>query len=81
MTESVENVILEHLRHIRGRVESIAEDLGDVKLRTTSLESSMVLVKREVTGADDTSARQQVSLDKLAARIDRIERRLELAGS
>ena len=28
MTENVENMILEHLRHIRVRVDRIAEDIG-----------------------------------------------------
>ena len=27
MNENVENLVLEHLRHIRGRVDQIAEDL------------------------------------------------------
>lgn len=79
MTESVENLIVEHLRHIRGRVDQIAEDMVDVKHRMTSPESGMALVKREVATGDDTDARQQVSLDRLLQRIERIEKRLDLA--
>ena len=81
MTDNVENLIIEHLKHIRGRVDRIAEDMTDVKLRLSSLESAMVHVKREVTSGDETDARQQVSLDRLADRIERIERRLDLIGS
>ena len=81
MTDNVENLIIEHLKHIRGRVDRIAEDMTDVKLRLSSLESAMVHVKREVSSGDETDARQQVSLDRLADRIDRIERRLDLIGS
>ena len=84
MTDNVENLIIEHLKPIRGRVDRIAEDMTDVKLRLTSLESAMVHVKREVTSGDETDARQQVSLDRLAdriERIERIERRLDLIGS
>ena len=81
MTDSVESVILEQLRHIRGRVDRIAEDMTDVKLRLSSIESALVLVKREVSSSDETDARQQLSLDRLAERIDRIERRLDLIGS
>ena len=79
MTESVGSRIVEHLRHIRGRVDQIAEDMVDVKHRMTSLESGMALVKREVAAGDDTDARQQVSLDRLLQRIERIEKRLDLA--
>ncbi len=81
MVENVENVIIEHLRHIRGRVDRIAEDMGDMKHRMSSLESAMVLVKREVAAGDDTDARQQVSLDRLHDRIERLERRLEIIGT
>lgn len=33
-----ENIVLEHLRHIRSRVDQIADDMGDVKLRLNALE-------------------------------------------
>jgi hypothetical protein len=49
MTESVENLMLEHLRHIRGRVDRLAEDMGDLKHRMSSLEVAMVMVKHEVS--------------------------------
>ena len=78
MTENAESVILEHLRHIRVRVDRIAEDMGDPKHRSSSLESPMVTVKREVSAGDETDARQQVTLDRLADRLERIERRLDL---
>ncbi len=81
MTDAVENLIIEHLRHIRGRVDRIAEDMGDIKHRMSSLESAMVLVKREVSAGDETDARQQLALDRLVDRIERIERRLELIGN
>lgn len=79
MTDNVESVILEHLRHMRGKIDGIADDMDDLKARMTSLESSMVGVKREVNHGDETDARQQVSLDKLVKRIEKIEHRLELA--
>lgn len=79
MTDNVESLILEHLRHMRGKIDGIADDMDDLKARMTSLESSMVGVKREVNHGDETDARQQVSLDKLVKRIEKIEHRLELA--
>ena len=79
MTDSVESLILEHLRHIRAKVDSTADNIDDLKVRMSSLESAMVSVKREVNHGEDVDARQQVSLDKLLKRIERIESRLELA--
>jgi len=76
-----DNLVIEHLRHIRARVDQIADDVTDLKLRMSGLEGAMGRVKREVAYGDETDARQQITLDKLAARIDRIERRLELTDS
>jgi outer membrane murein-binding lipoprotein Lpp len=79
MTENVENLVLEHLRHIRGKVDQIAGDMDDLKSRMSSLESSMVSVKREVNHGDEVDARHQVTLDKIAKRLERLEARLEIA--
>lgn len=76
--EELASVTLEHLRHIRARVDQIADDMTDLKLRMGGLETAMALVKREIAHGDEADARQQMSLDKLAARVERIERRLEL---
>jgi len=65
MTEKAENLILEHLRHIRSRVDQIADDVGDLKQRISELESAMNLVRREVALGDEIDARQQIALDKL----------------
>ena len=78
MSDNVENIILEHLRHIRSRVDQISDDMSDLKHRMSSLESAMVLIKHEIAHSDETDARQQVTLDKIIDRIQRIERRLEL---
>jgi hypothetical protein len=58
MSDSTSSIVLEHLRHIRTRVDQIADDVIDVKHRLASLEGSMVLVKREVNEGDATDARQ-----------------------
>ena len=71
MTESVENRILEHLRHIRGRVDQMAEDLGTVKLRLSSLES-------QVVGLHGDNAIAHQRMDRTKGRLERIERRLDL---
>jgi hypothetical protein len=78
MSDNVENIVLEHLRHIRSRVDQIADDISDPKHRMSSLESAMVSVKHEVAHGDETDARQQVAIDKIIDHIQRIENRLEL---
>jgi hypothetical protein len=83
MTEATETIMLDVLKNLRNdirefRTEFKAE-ISDLKGRMSSLESSMVLVKRDVNHGDETDARLQVAIDRMCARIDRIEHRLELA--
>ena len=82
MTDNAENLILEMLKGLRSEVKEFRsryeEDMDDLKARMSSLENSMVSVKREINHSDEVDARQQVSLDKLMKRIERIEHRLEL---
>ena len=82
MTDNVENLILEMLKGLRSEVKEFRsryeDDMDDLKARMSSLENAMVSVKREINHGDEVDARQQVSLDKLMKRIERIEHRLEL---
>jgi hypothetical protein len=71
MTETVENLILEHLRHIRWRVDQVAEYLGTAKLRLSSLESQVAGLH-----GDNTIAHQR--MDRIEGRLERIERRFDL---
>jgi len=57
----------------------LAEDMGDLKRPMSGLEQGMTLVKREINLSKETCARQQITLNKLAERIGRIECRLELS--
>ena len=43
MTESVENLILEHLRAIRADVAAVREDVREIKQRLTSLANSVAV--------------------------------------
>lgn len=79
MTDDTSSLILEPPRHISARVDGLAEDMKDVKHRMSALEDAMGLVKREVAFGDESDARQQLTLYRLAKRVERIERRLELS--
>ena len=78
MSDNTEHLVLEHLWHIRGRVDLIADDMKEVKHGLSALESSLSLVRREIIVGDEAGARQQVSIDRIMDRLERIENRLEL---
>lgn len=82
MTDEIESLVLAQLRELRNDVRSFRagmnDQFDDVKARLSSLEASVVSVRRDVTHGEDTDARQQLSLDRIVKRLERIEQRLEL---
>ena len=72
MTEQTENMIIEMLRRIRASVERVEADVGDLKLRTSAIESHLGQMQIQNAGMNSR-------LDRLDERIGRIERRLDLA--
>lgn len=65
MPDEPENLVIQMLRRIDQKVDRLLDDVGDLKVRMTSVEEGLAGVNRR--------------LDRLEARTDRIERRLELA--
>jgi archaellum component FlaC len=65
MSEETDNLVLRYLRRIDDRLERVASDVSDLKVRMTLVEEGLAGVNRR--------------LDRLEARVERIERRLDLA--
>ncbi len=78
MVDSASNLILEHLKAIRAEIAAVKADTGEIKERLRSHDASIIELRRSDVHVFEDQARQQVSLDALARRVDRIESRLEL---
>ena len=78
MTDNVENLILEHLRGLRPGQDRLESEMREVAARLTSLEASTAAGRRDSAHNYEEVIRQQSSIDQIKARIDRIERRLEM---
>lgn len=78
MNESTSDLVLEHLRALRGGQERMEKDLYDIKQRLSSLERGQAKNHAEYAELYGDHARQQASIDALSERILRIEKRLEL---
>ena len=74
MTEETTNLVLEHLRHIRGVVEETRTEMKHFIMR-------MGLAERNVVTLHVSEASQNLELDRIKERLDRVERRLELTDS
>lgn len=80
MTDNIENLVLEHLRLLRSDLGAVREDIREIKNRLTSVENTLASVKRDIGDLYTEVAGQNLRHDRMAERIERIERRLELAG-
>lgn len=80
MIENVENLILEHLRAIRGDIGSLNESVRELKSRMTNLEVTVAGLRRDMAEMYAEVVGQHGRYDKLVERIERIEKRLELTS-
>lgn len=79
MTDNVENLILEHLRALRSKIDQIADDVREIKQRVVTLESGQGVITQQIGHLQQSIAGQQVSFDRLTDRVERLEKRLEIA--
>ncbi|MGO9132648.1 MAG: hypothetical protein ACLP8A_01175 [Methylovirgula sp.] len=73
MTEA-ENLVLEHLRHMRGQLDRIESRLDDMTIRLGHVERSSAEHAVQL-------AEINAKLDRLDGRVSRIEKRLDLVES
>ena len=71
MAES-DNIVLEHLRHIRGAVDLVRDDMREVKQMVGALETEVAQVNVRLAEVSNR-------IDRLSNRVERIEQRLNLA--
>ncbi len=79
MPETVENLLLEHLKRFQAGQERIERKLDEIVARVGQLELGVAGLRRDFAHADENGASLSVRLDKVSERLDRIERRLELS--
>ncbi len=71
MTNNVESLILEHLKHIRSKVDVISLEVQDLKSRASATEEMLGQVLVLIGG-------QGKRMDRFDERLSRIEKRLDL---
>ena len=79
MAGQSDNLVLEHLKAIRAQTNNLSSDMQDMKMRLTDLERGMAMILSGQADGYGSQVRQQVTIDRLVERIQRIEKRLELA--
>ena len=78
MSDSVDNLVLENLRAIRSELAELRSDVTDIKTRMSRMETSLARVGRDVSSNYSEQIEDRHVVDRLAERVARIEKRLEL---
>ncbi|PWR20601.1 hypothetical protein [Zavarzinia compransoris] len=76
--DTVDNLVLEHLRHIRRTVDVIRDDVQEQAHRMTRLESMIGGLRRDQALDAENAAHIAARLDTVIERVNRIEGRLNL---
>ena len=80
MTENVENLLLEHMKRFQATLDRMERRLDELTARQANVEGQLVSVIQHLAHFAAADASQQVAIDNIGRRLDRIERRLELAS-
>lgn len=80
MVETVENLMLEHLKRFQASLDRVERKISELTTRAANLESGQAAIMQHLTHLAAADAAQQVSIDTIGDRLDRIERRLDLAS-
>ena len=80
MTENVENLLLEHMKRFQATLERIERKQDEMIARITNLEGAVASIMQHLGHFSAADAAQQVAIDNIGRRLDRIERRLELTS-
>lgn len=78
MVAETDNLVLEHLRAIRGEIGLLREGMQELTGRAGPLESGLARVESSVADVHVQLAQHSVRLDRVSIRLERIERRLDL---
>ncbi len=78
MAEEVENLVLEHLKRFQAMLERVERKQDEMIGRVANLEGSVASMMQHMAHFAAADAAQQLAIDNVSRRLDRIERRLEL---
>jgi tetrahydromethanopterin S-methyltransferase subunit G len=79
MTDNVENLMLEHLKRFQATLDRLENKITELTSRMANVQGSLASVIQHLGHLAGADAAQQLGIDNVSQRLDRIERRLELS--
>jgi phage shock protein A len=80
MTEAADNLILEHMKRMQTEMAAIRQDTAEIKGRLGGIESGIARISRDEAGNYAEIIENRHMFDRLTERVERLEKRLELAS-
>lgn len=77
--DNVDNLVIEHLKRFQAGQDRIERKLEEVTRRLSNLEAGQASIIQHIGHLASVDAQQQLSVDGFNERLERIERRLDLA--
>ena len=79
MNDTLENLVLEHLKRFQASQDRIERKIEEMTRRLSHLEAGQATIIQHLGHLASADAQQQLASDGFDQRLERIERRLELA--
>jgi uncharacterized coiled-coil protein SlyX len=80
MVEPIENLLLEHMKRFQSTLDRVERKQDEMIGRIANLEGAVATLMQHLGHLAAADAAQQRAIDNVNLRLDRIERRLELAS-
>ncbi|GHU03526.1 hypothetical protein FACS1894158_02130 [Betaproteobacteria bacterium] len=80
MNDNIENLLLEHMKKIQAELGAARERDVEIMSRLSGIEEGIARIGRNEASNYTDIIHDRHSIDRLNVRIERIERRLELAN-
>ncbi len=80
MTAEIENLMVEHLKRFQTTLDRMERTLDEQTGRLANLEGGQAAIVQHLAHFSASDAAQQVAIDNINLRLNRIERRLEPAS-
>jgi archaellum component FlaC len=77
---NIENLVLEHLKKMQAEMTGIRQDTAEIKSRLGSIESGIGRIAQGEASNYAEIIENRHMFDRLAERVERLEKRLELAS-
>ena len=80
MTENVTNeLLIEHMKAVRAELASMREDIRELRDRQNETHGAVLAIRRDQVQDAEVAIHLAARVDRLYDRIERIERRVDLA--